>query len=88
MIELSDDIKKAIGPLRINHAKEHSKRSETFDAMKDVDDYIQQAQRARARPSKDKGKDKQPQSTGPSVIKLEGSKHPVGHEAFSVESEI
>lgn len=60
MIELSDHIKKAIGPLKINHNREHSKRNETFDAMKDVDDYILQAQRSRIRPSKEKGKDKKP----------------------------
>ena len=88
MVELSDDIKKAIGPLRINHGKEHSKRNETFDAMKDVDDYIQQAQRARARPSKDKGKDKQPQTSNPPVAQIERSRQPDGHDAFSDESDI
>ncbi|OLP04458.1 type IV secretory system conjugative DNA transfer family protein [Rhodoferax antarcticus] len=60
MIELSPEIRRAIGPLRINHAKDNIARIKTFDAMKDVDDYILQAQRARVRPAKGetKGKDK------------------------------
>jgi hypothetical protein len=82
MIEFSDEIKKAIGPIRINHNREYSKRNETFDAMKDVDDYILQAQRARVRPSKEKGKDKEKQAPRSQPTEEKSDLIPVSDDAF------
>jgi len=59
MIELTQATKDAIGPLRINHSKEKSERNKAFNAMKNVDDYILQAQKARLRPAKGEAKGKE-----------------------------
>lgn len=56
MLDLDPAIKRAIGPLRINHRFSPIHKDRTFNAMGRVDDYIKEAQRLRAqRPKKDKG---------------------------------
>ena len=51
-IDLSPEIKKAIGPLRIHHGRNHVKVGLAFDAMHHVDTYIEQARKARVRTKK------------------------------------
>lgn len=56
LIELKEETKKAIGPLRINHGKNYVKEENSFDAMRKVDKFIKEAQGRRAtKPKKDKG---------------------------------
>lgn len=54
MIELTQETKAAIGPLRIHHGRNHTKTGATFDAMRNVDRYIAQAQKSRVRQPKKK----------------------------------
>lgn len=55
LIEMEPEIRKAIGPLRINHSKVDIHRDNKFDAIGRVDEFIKQAQARRAsKPKKDK----------------------------------
>ena len=64
MVELSPEIKAAIGPLRIHHGRNHLKNGATFNAIGNVDQYIAQAQKARVRQKK---------KTDPSAPKASGA---------------
>lgn len=56
LIELSKEVKTAIGPMRINHSKTFIHKDNKFDAMGRIDDFIKEAQLRRApKPKKDKG---------------------------------
>jgi hypothetical protein len=75
MVELTPQIKAAIGPLRIHHGRNHLKAGVTFDAMRNVDAYIAQAQKARIRQKKktdpEANKTKPPQENdGPNAIDM------------------
>jgi intracellular multiplication protein IcmO len=56
LIELEPETKKAIGPLQINHSKNHVAEVNTFGGLKNVDKYLKEAQERRAsKPKKDGG---------------------------------
>ena len=52
LIELTYEMKNAIGPLRINHSKNAIHKDQTFDAMGRVDEFIKEAQGRRTSKSK------------------------------------
>jgi len=60
MIELSQEIRDAIGPLKINHSKAYVEDKNSFGAMKKVDEYITEAQQSRIKLPKEKPQNKVP----------------------------
>lgn len=58
LVELTRETKKAIGPLRIHHGRNYAKTGLTFNAIGNVDQYIDQARNARSRKGNKKFKDK------------------------------
>ena len=81
LIELDDETKKAIGPLKINHGRGYVTPTNSFDAMKNIDLYIRDAQKRRIKPPKKKagsdqsGSKTQPKESGNSANADEAAQH-------------
>ncbi|MFN5095811.1 MAG: type IV secretory system conjugative DNA transfer family protein [Limnohabitans sp.] len=79
LIELNQDLKKAIGPLRINHSRISISKDQSFDAIGRVDQYIKEAQSRRnaPKPKKEKSPSQNRESAAPGSLEdlFSGASH-------------
>lgn len=71
LIELSDELKQAIGPLRINHSRISISKDQSFDAIGRVDEYIKEAQSRRTAPKAKKEKSQAQERDGTGLSSVE-----------------